>query len=252
MNATPMSVMARAKSAFTSLRVRKAVMSAQRVAARPQARPSIVPATAPAAPTVQPVSPPNATSPSAILDPFEWFGVNSFGDNAVILRARIKTIPGKQWSIGRAYNGYLKTVFDDRKIEIPLPNEAQRLDILLRMPPQGALPVLAQVEGLRVRTGFVLAPPGAAIARVAAGRGSRVAAGDTTAPGRSPWDVLGRRPAIRSVELDPEILLRPARVVARRHDDAAIGPAAEVLAISEGLEAHGLSVRARLDKINSK
>src|SRR6056300_609677 len=31
---------------------------------------------------------------------------------------------------------------------------------------------------------------------------------------------------------------------------AAIGPAAEVLAISEGLEAHGLSVRARLDKLN--
>ena len=31
---------------------------------------------------------------------------------------------------------------------------------------------------------------------------------------------------------------------------AAIGPAAEVLAISEGLEAHGLSVRSRLDKLN--
>ncbi len=31
---------------------------------------------------------------------------------------------------------------------------------------------------------------------------------------------------------------------------AAIGPAAETLARSEGLEAHGLSVRARLDRIN--
>lgn len=31
---------------------------------------------------------------------------------------------------------------------------------------------------------------------------------------------------------------------------AAIGPAAEILARSEGLEAHGLSVRARLDKLN--
>ncbi len=30
----------------------------------------------------------------------------------------------------------------------------------------------------------------------------------------------------------------------------AIGPAAETLAISEGLEAHGLSVRARLDRLN--
>ncbi|NIZ07923.1 histidinol dehydrogenase [Pseudooceanicola sp. HF7] len=33
---------------------------------------------------------------------------------------------------------------------------------------------------------------------------------------------------------------------------AAIGPAAEVLAQSESLEAHGLSVRARLDKLNGK
>jgi len=32
---------------------------------------------------------------------------------------------------------------------------------------------------------------------------------------------------------------------------AAIGPAAETLAISEDLEAHGLSVRARLDRLNS-
>jgi len=31
---------------------------------------------------------------------------------------------------------------------------------------------------------------------------------------------------------------------------AVIGPAAERLAISESLEAHGLSVRARLDKLN--
>jgi len=30
----------------------------------------------------------------------------------------------------------------------------------------------------------------------------------------------------------------------------AIGPAAERLAISESLEAHGLSVRARLDRLN--
>lgn len=32
----------------------------------------------------------------------------------------------------------------------------------------------------------------------------------------------------------------------------AIGPAAETLAISEGLEAHGLSVRARLDRLNNE
>ena len=33
---------------------------------------------------------------------------------------------------------------------------------------------------------------------------------------------------------------------------AAIGPAAETLAISEGLEAHGLSIRHRLDALEGK
>ncbi|MDW4496728.1 mechanosensitive ion channel [Sulfitobacter sp. D35] len=56
-----------------------------------------------------------------IVDELEWFGLNSFGDNAVVLRARIKTIPGKQWGVGRAYNAVLKQVFDERGIEIPFP-----------------------------------------------------------------------------------------------------------------------------------
>ncbi len=30
-------------------------------------------------------------------------------------------MPGSQWSIGRAYNGFLKVVFDERGIEIPFP-----------------------------------------------------------------------------------------------------------------------------------
>ena len=62
-----------------------------------------------------------------IVAPLEWFGINSFGDNAVVLRTRIKTIPGKQWAIGRAYNGYLKTVFDERGIEIPFPQQTMWL-----------------------------------------------------------------------------------------------------------------------------
>jgi len=60
---------------------------------------------------------------SGILGDLEWFGVNSFGDSAVMLRARIKCVPGRQWGIGRAYNGVLKTVFDARNIEIPFPHQ---------------------------------------------------------------------------------------------------------------------------------
>ena len=58
---------------------------------------------------------------SAILGDLEWFGVNSFGDSSVNLRARIKCVPGKQWGVGRAFNEVLKRVFDDRDIEIPFP-----------------------------------------------------------------------------------------------------------------------------------
>jgi len=58
-----------------------------------------------------------------ILDELEWFGLNSFGDSAVMLRARIKCVPGRQWGIGRAYNAVLKRVFDARNIEIPFPHQ---------------------------------------------------------------------------------------------------------------------------------
>lgn len=65
----------------------------------------------------------NSDLAESVIAPLEWFGITGFGDNAVMLRARIKTVPGKQWAIGRAYNGYLKTVFDERNIEIPFPQQ---------------------------------------------------------------------------------------------------------------------------------
>ena len=59
-----------------------------------------------------------------ILADLEWMGLNAFGDNAVVLRTRIKTTPGKQWGIGRSYKYYLKQVFDARDIEIPFPQRS--------------------------------------------------------------------------------------------------------------------------------
>ncbi|WP_424967988.1 mechanosensitive ion channel domain-containing protein [Dinoroseobacter sp. S375] len=58
-----------------------------------------------------------------LLGDLEWFGLNSFGDSAIVLRARIKTQPGKQWGVGRAYNLILKRIFDERGIEIPFPHQ---------------------------------------------------------------------------------------------------------------------------------
>ncbi|AEQ53502.1 mechanosensitive ion channel domain-containing protein [Pelagibacterium halotolerans] len=60
---------------------------------------------------------------NAIIDDFEWMGVNAFGASEVVLRARIKTLPGKQWGVKRAYNGIVKRIFDARDIEIPFPHQ---------------------------------------------------------------------------------------------------------------------------------
>lgn len=59
---------------------------------------------------------------SKILGDLEWFGVQALGDSAVVLRARIKTRPGDQWGIGRAYNEAVKRRFDQAGVEIPFPH----------------------------------------------------------------------------------------------------------------------------------
>lgn len=57
-----------------------------------------------------------------ILEPIEIFGVDSFGDNAVVIKARLKTVPIEQWAVGREYRRRLKRAFDEKRIEIPFPH----------------------------------------------------------------------------------------------------------------------------------
>lgn len=57
-----------------------------------------------------------------ILEPIEVFGVDAFGDSAVIIKSRIKTLPIQQWVVGREFRRRLKKVFDKRGIEIPFPH----------------------------------------------------------------------------------------------------------------------------------
>jgi small conductance mechanosensitive channel len=59
---------------------------------------------------------------SDVIGPMEWFGVNELGDSAVVLRARIRTRPGKQWGVGRAFNELVKRHCDARGVEIPFPH----------------------------------------------------------------------------------------------------------------------------------
>lgn len=57
-----------------------------------------------------------------ILEPIEIFGLDKFGDSAVVIKARIKTQPIEQWVVGRAFNKRLKVAFDEKGIEIPFPH----------------------------------------------------------------------------------------------------------------------------------
>jgi small-conductance mechanosensitive channel len=57
-----------------------------------------------------------------IIEPIEVFGLDNFGDSALVIKARLKTKPIQQWSIGREYRRRLKIAFDAHNIEIPFPH----------------------------------------------------------------------------------------------------------------------------------
>jgi small-conductance mechanosensitive channel len=59
---------------------------------------------------------------SDILEPIEILGVDSFADSAVIVKARTKTKPIKQWRVAREFNRRMKHRFDELNIEIPFPH----------------------------------------------------------------------------------------------------------------------------------
>ena len=73
-----------------------------------------------------------------IMEPIEVFGLDKFGDSALIVKARIKTRPIKQWNVGRAFNRLLKQRFDEKNIEIPFPH----LTLYMGQDKQGAAPPL--------------------------------------------------------------------------------------------------------------
>jgi len=58
-----------------------------------------------------------------ILEPLEMLGVDQFADSAVIIKCRIKTLPSKQWRVGREMNRCIKKTFDAKGIEIPFPHQ---------------------------------------------------------------------------------------------------------------------------------
>jgi len=57
-----------------------------------------------------------------LLAPLDVAGVIALADSSVNIRVIIKTTPGDQWAVGRAYNRLVKLRFDEAGIEIPFPH----------------------------------------------------------------------------------------------------------------------------------
>ena len=57
-----------------------------------------------------------------ILEPIEILGLDQFADSAVVIKARTKTKPIRQWAVAREFNRRLKKAFDEMDIEIPFPH----------------------------------------------------------------------------------------------------------------------------------
>lgn len=55
----------------------------------------------------------------SIIEPIEIFGVDAFKDTSVVIKARLKTRPIQQWTVGREYRRRLLLAFAAENIEIP-------------------------------------------------------------------------------------------------------------------------------------
>lgn len=63
----------------------------------------------------------------AIVAPLDVFGLDSFGESAIVVKARIKTVPMQQWAVGRAFNRRMKQRFDALGIQFPYPQRTIHL-----------------------------------------------------------------------------------------------------------------------------
>jgi len=69
-----------------------------------------------------------------ILEPLEIAGIEAFADSQITIRARIKTVPLKQWDVGRELRRRIYLIMRDRNITIPF----RQLTVHLEQP--GAAP----------------------------------------------------------------------------------------------------------------
>lgn len=59
-----------------------------------------------------------------MIEDAEIFGLDQFGDSAVVIKGRLKTKPIKQWEVGREFQRRIKRSFDEQNVEIPFPHRS--------------------------------------------------------------------------------------------------------------------------------
>jgi small conductance mechanosensitive channel len=59
---------------------------------------------------------------SAILEPLQILGLERFGESQLVIRIMVKTVPLKQWDVGRELRKRIKKRFDEQGIQIPFPH----------------------------------------------------------------------------------------------------------------------------------
>jgi small conductance mechanosensitive channel len=64
---------------------------------------------------------------AAMLGPLDVAGVDAFQENAVVIKARLKTRPIQQWSVGREFNRRMRRRFAEEDITIPYPQRTLHL-----------------------------------------------------------------------------------------------------------------------------
>jgi moderate conductance mechanosensitive channel len=86
-----------------------------------------------------------------IIEPIEIFGVDAFKESSVVIKARLKTLPIQQWTVGREYRRRLLLAFDAEGIELSTSRGIQVGDAgkpfpVLVMQAAAALPHSAQAD----------------------------------------------------------------------------------------------------------
>jgi len=105
-----------------------------------------------------------------IIRPLEVQGLQSLEDSAVVIRARIRVRPGKQWGMKREFNRRMKNRFDELGIEIPFPHQT----VYFGEDSDGNAPPAHVAMVDKARTKPAAAKPAPATAPVTARRGISV------------------------------------------------------------------------------